>query len=203
MVRIARVVLVLGSATALAAPGGRVVRVERSGGQIVVRPRLCQIRGDGGTCIGDEPKPGQAVVVLDDHRVVSEVQVGEARATLPGCDNLWTIKTRALRGITPDGDKLGVIDPLINPSRARVVDKSNLASPSGQPGDEVWHAIDRDGDGVADILVIRYTCDVAGRPVAGASTFCIDIWARAGQGDGRGPGKLSRMTQLNFGTCNI
>jgi hypothetical protein len=143
------------------------------------------------------------VIVLDDHRVVSELQVGEARATLPGCENLWTIKTRALRGTTPDGDKLGVIDPLINPSRARVVDKTNLASPSGQPGDEVWHAIDRDGDGVADILIVRYTCDAAGRPIAGAATFCIDIWARAGQGGGRGPSKLSRTTQLNFGTCNI
>jgi len=204
MRRLAGIALVMCSATSAATPSGRVVRIERTGGPSAHSPMLCQVRGDGGNCVGDEPRAGQSVIVLDEHRVVAEVQVIETKATLPGCENLWTIKTRPLRGVVTDGDRIGVIDESVNPSRARLVDKANLSSPSGQPGDEVWHAIDRDGDGVADIVSTRYSCDASGRPMTGATTFCLDIWSRSpGARPAQGGGKLIRTTQLNFAMCNI
>jgi len=202
MRRLAGIAVVGWATIAAAAPTGRVVRVERAGGPAIPSPRVCQVRGDTGNCIGEEPRPGQSVVVLDDHRVVAEVQVVEAKPTLPGCENLWTIKTRAQRGVSTDGDRIGVIDAGVNPSRARLVDKANAPSPSGRPGDEVWHAIDRDGDGVADIVSTRYSCDASGQPTTGTATFCLDIWARS-PGPPSALGKLVRTTQLNFATCNL
>ncbi|HMG52855.1 MAG TPA: hypothetical protein VK601_05230, partial [Kofleriaceae bacterium] len=69
-------------------------------------------------------------------------------------------------------------------------------SPSGMPGEEVWRAIDRDGDGSADILITRYNCDTSGRVATGGSTYCIDVWSRVGA-------RMVRTTQLNFAQCNI
>jgi hypothetical protein len=198
--RLPGLAIVLWSAVAFAGPSGRVVRVERVGAGSAVAPRLCEIRGDNGTCVGDEPRVGQTVFVLDEHRVVAEAQVVEAANVVATCPNLWTIKTRALRGAaigTGGSDGIGVIDPAIHSNRARVVDKNHLPiSPSGVPAEEVWRAIDRDGDGTADVLITRYSCDGTGRPVTGGSTYCIDVWARIGP-------RMIRATQLNFAQCNI
>jgi hypothetical protein len=67
-------------------------------------------------------------------------------------------------------------------------------SPSGSADDEVWRAVDRDGDGAADILLTRYSCDAAGRPSTGG-TYCIDVWARTGA-------RMMRTAQINFALCN-
>jgi hypothetical protein len=208
VLRIVGVALTLAAAAAVAAANGRVVRIVRSGAGPSTAPRLCEIRGDSGNCVGEEPKPGQMVTVLDERHVIAEVQIVEANSLLSGCRNLWSVKTRVVRGGGADSDGIGVIDPGINPSRARMLDKTRLpASPSGQPGEEVWRAIDRDGDGTADILITRYSCDAASRPVAG-STYCIDVWERSrapGGQDGQGARstKMSRATRLNFAQCNI
>jgi len=192
---LAGLVFVLGTATALAAPG-RVVRVERTSHAGGGAPRLCEIRGDTGTCIGDEPRPGQTVVVLDERRVIGEVQIVEATPFVASCPKLWTVKTRALRS-GDDHDGIGVIDGGVDPIRAHIVDKDRApSSPSGQPGEDVWRAVDRDGDGNADILITRYSCDAAGQLVAGGSTFCIDVWTRIGR-------RMTKTTQLNFSQCNI
>jgi len=208
VLRIVGVALTLAATVAVAAANGRVVRIVRSGAGPGAAPRLCEIRGDGGNCVGEEPKPGQMVTVLDERHVIAEVQIIEANSLLAGCRNLWSVKTRVVHGGAADSDGIGVIDPSINPSRARMLDKNRLpASPSGQPGEEVWRAIDRDGDGTADILITRYSCDASSRPVAG-STYCIDVWERSraqGDQDGQGarPAKMSRATRLNFAQCNI
>ena len=197
MSRLAALVLVIGTVSARAAPSGRVVRVERAGGSGGAAPRLCEIRGDSGTCVGDEPKLGQTVVVLDDRHVVAELQVVEATPFVASCPNLWAVKTRAARGTAEDVEGIGVIDAGLNPNRAHVLDKDRLpASPSRQPGDEVWRAVDRDGDGTADILITRYSCDAAGKPHPGGSTYCIDVWARIGS-------RMVKTTQLNFAACAI
>jgi len=180
---------------AAAAPSGRVVRVERSGGSRIP-PRLCEIHGDTGNCVGDEPRPGQTVAVMDEHHVVAEVQVVEAASFSPSCPMLWTIKTRPMRGAAADTDGIGVIDASLDLGRAHLLDRGRMpSSPSGLPDDEVWRAIDRDGDGAADILVTRYGCDSAGRATTTGSTFCIDLWARTGA-------RMTRTTQLNFALCN-
>jgi hypothetical protein len=189
-------VFVLGSAAATAGPSGRVIRVERTGGSNVA-PRLCEIRGDGGTCVGDEPKPGQIVIFLDERHVLAEVQIVEAVSTAASCPTLWTVKTRAVQGSVADTDGIGVIDPSLNPGRAHALERGHLPlSPSGLPGEEVWRAIDRDGDGTADIVFTRYSCDASGKLMAAGSAYCIDIWARM-------RAKMLRTTQLNFAQCNI
>lgn len=183
------------SPAALAGPSGRVVRVERSGGSRIP-PRLCEIHGDAGNCVGEEPRTGQTVAVLDERRVVAEVQILEAVSFSPSCPMLWTVKTRLVRGAVPDNDGIGVIDPSLELGRAHLINRTQLpSSPSGMPDDEVWRAIDRDGDGAADILVTRYGCDAEGHATSTAGTFCIDLWARTGA-------RMTRTTQLNFALCN-
>jgi hypothetical protein len=109
---------------------------------------------------------------------------------------LWTVKVRPQRGATADTDGIGVIDPSLVVTRAHLLDRGRLpSSPSGMPDDEVWRAIDRDGDGAADILITRYGCDASGRPGSVGSAFCIDVWARTGA-------RMTRTTQLNFALCN-
>jgi hypothetical protein len=194
--RLTGVVFVIWSATAVAGPTGRVIRVERTGGSNVA-PRLCEVRGDAGTCVGDEPKPGQTVTFMDERRVVAEVQIIDAVSAAASCPTLWTVKTRTVRGSLADGDGIGVIDPSLNPGRAHVLERAHLPpSPSGLPGEEVWRAIDRDGDGAADIVFTRYSCDASGKPLPAGAAFCIDIWARM-------RAKMIRTTQLNFAQCNM
>ncbi|HEX8112419.1 MAG TPA: hypothetical protein VF516_32035, partial [Kofleriaceae bacterium] len=178
-----------------AGPSGRVVRVERSGSSRIP-PRLCEIHGDGGNCVGDEPRAGQTVAVLDEHHVVAEVQIVEATSFSASCPMLWTVKTRLLRGAPVDSDEIGVIDPSLDTARAHLINRTQLpSSPSGLPDDEVWRAIDRDGDGAADILITRYGCDASGRPTSAGNPQCIDLWARTGA-------RMTRTTQLNFALCN-
>jgi hypothetical protein len=197
--RLTGLAIVVWSATAAAAPSGRVIRIERAGGPSTVAPRLCEIRGETGTCVGDEPRVGQTVVVLDERRVIAEVQVIEVASVVAACPNLWMVKTRPVRGGQSDGTVggIGVIDPALNPSRAHVLDRSHLPpSPGGMPNEEVWRAIDRDGDNTADIMITRYNCDSSSKPQSGGSIYCIDVWARIGT-------RLMRTTQLNFAQCNI
>jgi hypothetical protein len=183
------------SPAAASEPSGRVVRVERSGGSRIP-PRLCEIHGETGNCVGDEPHAGQTVVVLDEHHVVAEVEILEATSFSPSCPMLWTVKIRPLRGATADTDGIGVIDPGLVIGRAHLLDRGRLpSSPSGMPDDEVWRAIDRDGDGAADILITRYSCDASGHPGSASGAFCIDVWARTGA-------RMTRTTQLNFALCN-
>ncbi|HEU4732881.1 MAG TPA: hypothetical protein VFT22_33530 [Kofleriaceae bacterium] len=190
---LAGILLVLEAATAWA--GGRVVRIERTGGSDVA-PRLCELRGDAGTCVGDEPRPGQIVTVLDEHHVVAEVQILEETSAAAGCPNLWTVKTRTVRGSIADSDGIGMIDPGINPARAHTLDRGHLpASPGGVPGEEVWRAVDRDGDGTADVVLTHYNCDAAGKWVSGGGAYCIDVWARMRT-------RMVRTTQLNFAQCS-
>jgi hypothetical protein len=190
------IAVVTWSAAADAGPSGRVVRVERSGGSRVA-PRLCDVHGDTGNCVGDEPRAGQLVVMVDEHRVIAEVQIVEAISFSPSCPTLWSVKTRLLRGAPNDSDGLGVIDPSLDLNRAHLIDRSRMpSSPSGSPDDEVWRAIDRDGDGAADIIVTRYSCDASSRPTAASgATYCVDLWARTGA-------RMTRATQLNFALCN-
>lgn len=192
-------VLVAGSLAlgvhAAAEPSGRVVRVERSGSSRIP-PRLCEVHADTGNCVGEQPRAGQIIAVLDEHRVAAEVQILEATRFSPSCPMLWTVKTRLLRGAPAESDGIGVIDPGLDLARAHLINRTQLpSSPSGMPDDEVWRAIDRDGDGAADILITRYGCDSAGRPASAGSTFCVDLWARTGA-------RMTRTTQLNFALCN-
>lgn len=176
-------VLVLWSLTAIAWPRGRVIRVERTNRGATVAPRFCLLRAEGGMCFGEQPVPGQIVRILDEQHVVAEIQIAEATSSVAGCPNVWMVKTREVNSVPIDSDGLGVIDPHLDPNRAHTLDRAHIpASPSGLSGEDVWQAIDRDGDGSADIVVTRYVCDSAGKPVTQGTTYCIDVWAQTGSG---------------------
>jgi len=193
--RLIGVALVLGAAVAAAGPTGRVVRVERSGGTRAT-PRLCEIHGETGNCVGEEPRAGQTVTVLDERRVIAEVKIVEVASFSPSCPMLWTVKTRVIHGGPADSDGVGMIDPNLDPSRAHMIDRGHLPpSPSGSTDEEVWRAVDRDGDGAADVLITRFGCDSSSRPVPGGPAYCMDVWARSGP-------RMVRTTQLNFSHCN-
>lgn len=197
MFRRACLVIALGSATAVAGPSGRVIRVERTTSAPSVAPKLCVLRADTGTCVGDQPMPGQTAYVLDARHAIAEVQIVEATSFAASCTQLWNVKTRSHHALSAESEALAVIDPNLNPSRARMLHGDHLtAGLNGAPDEEVWRAIDRDGDGVADILLTRYSCDAAGKAMPGVATFCMDVWARNGE-------KLARTTQLNFAQCNL
>lgn len=190
------VLLGAATATALAAPTGRVVRIERATGRLAVAPRLCVLHGDAGACVGDEPAAGQIAYVLDGRHAVAEVEIVDASPFAAGCGQLWNIKARTRRGATADGEALAVIDAGLDPSRARVLHGDHLAAGLAVPEGEIWRAIDRDGDDVADILLTRFTCDAAGKPASGVATFCMDVWARVGA-------RMTRTTQLNLARCSV
>jgi hypothetical protein len=184
------------SATAVAGPQGRVVRVERTPTWHAA-PGICDLHGDVGLCFGEEPRAGQTVIALDERQVVAELQVVEASNQVLRCANLWRIKTRATRGALHDGEGIGLIDRSVDVQRAHVIDHPDLRmGPGGHTGDDVWRAIDRDGDGDADAMLTRYTCDDTGHPVAGASSHCIDVWARIGK-------RMTRTAQINLAQCNL
>lgn len=184
------------AATPGAAAPGRVVRIERATSGNTA-PRLCEVRPDAGTCIGEEPRAGQAVYVVTERGVIGEAQITEPATAMTTCANLWSVKLRLVHGDVPGADGIGVIDPGLDARRARVLDKAHLPpSPSGQAGDEVWRAIDRDGDGLADIVFTHYACDAAGGFVLGGTEYCLDIWAHLRS-------RMVRTTQLNFAKCNL
>ena len=177
---------------------GKVVRVERSRGTAAI-PRVCDIRGDrSGTCLGSEPMVGEIVSVLDETGVLAEVRITEATAFATGvgtCTSLWNIKTDVVRGDVSSIPlrTIGVVDPQIHPRRGRNLTREQFPpSPSGRPDDQVVIAVDRDGDGAADILMTQTACDGAGA----SSGSCLDEYANMN-------GRMVRVHQTNFATCGF
>lgn len=183
-------------APATAGPAGRVIRIERSSDGTTVVPEMCLLRGAEALCVGAKPELGRVGFVFDAQRVIAEVEVVEASAT-PKCGQLWDIRVRLRRGALVAVDAIAVLDPRVVPARAHVIDtERTTASLPGGIDDEVWRAIDRDGDDTADLLLTRYACDANGRRAIGVTSFCMDVWARIG-------GKVVRTSQLNFASCDL
>ena len=175
---------------------GRVIRVER-GFDAAVPPRLCELRkGPAGVCVGEQPRPGQQIILVGEQGVLGDAVVTDATSMGDGCAHLWTVQIEAHTTL-PDTGVLGVIDRGLDPQAARMLDHDHFpAPPSGNPAEEIWRAVDRDGDGTADVLFTHYPCDAASNITSGARGFCIDVWARL-------HGKLTRTTQVNFAQCKL
>lgn len=193
-------------ACALAAPAvagprqaGKVVRVERARGATVV-PRVCDVQVDKtGNCFGPEPRVGDIITLVDDTGVVGEARVSEVAAfalggrptSVRGCDGLWSVKTDLLRGDLGSalGRTVGVIDPAMHPRHGRMIPKDQLSAPSGRAEDNPAFGFDRDGDRIADIVLVQSACD-------GAGSMCIEEWARIG-------GEMKPVHQVNFQSCGL
>ncbi len=171
------------------APHGRVVRVERSRSFPLVTPVLCfQFQSDGsGLCIGPEPKTGDSVVLVDESQVVAEVRVDRASRAMPRCDLVWAIQGSVLRG-DPNGGRhsktMGLIDAGIDRRQARRIPEDKVERPG--PDSRVEIGIDRDGDGLADVVVAQGACQTTPQ--------CIEFWSRRSKG-------LERVWTANLQLC--
>lgn len=179
---------------------GKVVRVERPRGTAVM-PRVCDVRADrAGTCLGPEPALGELITVLDETGVIAEVRITEATAFstsgASACQSLWNIKTEVVRGDLTSIPlrTIGVVDPDVHPRKGRMLPKEQFPQPpSGRSDEQVVVAVDRDGDGEADIVLTQTTCDGSGLVPGGS---CIDEWARVN-------GRLVNVQQTNFASCGF
>jgi hypothetical protein len=181
-------------------PAGKVVRVERNRGTTAI-PRVCDVRPSGaGTCIGTEPVPGELIVVLDETGMIAQVRILQATGYSTGgpiaCDSLWAIKTELVRGDLSNVAlrAVGVVDPELQPRKARVLAKERYpAAPSGRPDEHVVVAVDRDGDREPDIVLTQSSCDGSGSFVGGA---CVDQYSRIA-------GRLVRIQHSSFANCGL
>ena len=179
---------------------GKVVRVERTRSTTSI-PRICDVQPDRtGNCFGPEPSIGDIITLVDESGVVGEVRVieisafalaGRPATPTKGCDGLWSVKTELLRGDLANtiARTVGVIDPGMHPRRGRLIPKEQLSPPSGRPDDNPQLGFDRDGDRVADIVLVQASCD-------GAGSMCIEEWARVN-------GEMKRAHQVNFQNCGL
>ncbi len=204
MTRLLGVVLVGAIALpAQAAPRarGKVIRVERVRGPLMI-PRVCDIQADKtGLCLGGQPLSGEMVMVLDETGVIAQARIIDVAAFAVGmgssCNALWRIKTEIVVGdlSTIPMRTIGVVDPEVHPRKGRMYPSSALPHhPNSNSHDKVLAAIDRDGDGAPDIVLTQSACDDSNGQ---ASTgMCVDEWTRVG-------GEMARVQQTNFSSCGL
>lgn len=182
--------------TAVAAPRGRVNRIERpraTSNNVV--PILCAELGDDtGICIGARPQVGDLIVVVDTHKPIAEIRVGGVQPYVANCEVLWTITGEVVRGdltSTNRSQALGLIDPLLDRRAGRRISDDKIAVP--EPGAKVEFGVDRDGNGTADVLATTSSsCDSQ----AGAGE-CVDVWTRSGRNGDR----FSKVWSTNVRSC--
>ena len=173
-----------------APPRGRVVRIERTRTVPLVTPVLCvQMMNDGsGLCIGPQPKPGEVIVVVDEATVLAEIKVDGAAKAMPNCDSVWQVTGSVLRGDPTAGRRnksIGLIDGIVDRQAARRVPDAKVARPA--PDSRVEIGIDRDGDGIADVVAAEATCP-------GVGGECIEFWTRRAKG-------LEKVWSANLRIC--
>ncbi len=165
---------------------GKVVRVERSHGGVHRTPRVCQVQaGEGkGTCWGKAPAVGEVASVVDQQGgVLGELRVTAVNPVMDRCGkpSNWDytfVRESGHIDKAQFGSSFGVFDVEVAPGRTRIADTGKLSPPDGKAGEQVWSALDRDGDGAGDFLVTAYTCDKSGELYTGgtAAGYCIDYW---------------------------
>ncbi len=191
MLRFVGVLLVGISIPALAeTPRGKVVRVERERTFPMVTPVLCvQMQADGsGLCIGPQPKTGDSVILVDETQVLAEIKIDGATKAMPNCDSVWSVTGSVIKGDVTAGKRnksIGLIDANVSKTGARRVPESKTTKPA--PDSRVEIAIDRDGDGTADVVASEATCP-------GVGGECIEFWTRRPKG-------LERVWTANLRIC--
>jgi hypothetical protein len=175
---------------------GKVVRVERPRLHGAERVRVCPLTSPEAqrmTCFGGPaPEAGTRFALVDEvglrgHAVAVrsqpygqeqckfgsahevEVTYEEAHGLDPRPPNGLPF-TLAVQGVSLDAGARLVLDQQLRPS--------------GREVEQVWMALDRDGDGDADLAVTAFECSdqVRDLPIAPVgqrlSTYCIDYWMR-------------------------
>jgi hypothetical protein len=173
---------------------GRVVRVERPRLQPPEPVRFCIITNPaerGMVCYGrTSPAPGTRFSVLDDSGLRGQVTAREATRAeaYDGCQ----LGTAHQVTFDTDGADLGntptfyqvAIQGVSLERGARLLRDPQIRAPSGRSNEQVWAALDRDGDGMADLLGTAYDCTGEERDLPRApagqqiAPLCLDYWLR-------------------------
>lgn len=204
MLRLASVGFVVGAtALAWAAPGGRVVRVERNRGMKAV-PRLCDVQplAKEGLCVG-QPSTGDRVALIDQDRglAIGEFRIdSSAGAADPFVCAGATPVVFKIKGALTSGDPdvvadagriIGLRNLTLDPKVARVLKEQTV--PGTQERAEL--ALDSDGNGSVDYMLVRYPCDDANNPAPmNDRRFCFDTYLERG-------GKLVKAHTDNIQLC--
>jgi hypothetical protein len=200
--RLASLILVGTTALVAAAPG-KVVRVERARSGRAAVPILCMLQPDGsGICLGASPQTGDEISVVGETRTLARVRVAKVMpfrnaGNVVACDTMWQIAGELVPG---SGDlahgyskSVGIIDPTLDAHTARFIPEDKLVPPPDLTGNGHGLGIDRDHDGVADILFLATDCD---QPATSTrSGECIGVWTRANA-------QLHRVSLLDLRSCN-
>ena len=204
-VRLAPLLLLATATSAVAAPRGRVVRVDRSRGQSVP-PRLCVLMDTPGKllCVG-EARAGDAVSFLDSG--TGEL-LGEARIDSAGSGSrmaacagkapvLFDVSATLVSG---SADLLGrsrtvALRGLSLPRHAHGVPEYKV--PEERQAETLQIAIDTDGDSRVDTALYNYACDEQGRVASGGTSDrqCFDTYQERG-------GRLVRTHQDLLELCH-
>ena len=204
MFRLASVGFLVGAAAlAWAAPQGKVVRVERNRGMKAV-PRLCDVQpmAKEGLCVG-QPGNGDRVALIDQDR---GIPVGEYRidSTIGAADPfvcagsspvVFKVKGALASGdpdvIAGSGRIVGLRNLTLDPKIARVV-KNQTAPGSSDPAEL---ALDSDGNGSVDYMLVRYSCDESNQLApTNDRRFCFDTYLERGS-------KLVKVHTDNIQIC--
>ena len=184
-------------APAAAGPGGRhgrVVRIERPRLKAPDPVRFCIITNPGEqamVCYGrGAPAAGARFSVLDDGGLRGQVTTREATRAeaYDGCQ----LGTAHQVSFDASGADLGTaptfyqvaVQGVALERGARLLRDPQIRAPSGRSSEQVWAALDRDGDGMADLLGTAYDCTGEVRDLPRAPSgqhvapLCLDYWLR-------------------------
>ena len=181
--------------TAVRRPG-KVVRVERPRVRAAERVRVCPLTNPDGrrmTCFGGTaPEPGTRFALVDDvglrgHGLAVASQPSGQDYCKIGSAHEVELTYEEPHGLDPRPTNafpftLAVQGVLLEDG-ARVMMDQQLR-PSGREVEQVWMAVDRDGDGDADLAVTAFECsaEVRDLPIAPSgqrvSPYCLDYWLR-------------------------
>ncbi len=210
--RIAPIALALGAlllaGTALSAPRGKVVRVERATTRDAAA-RYCVVNDQPESilCLGTAPDEGEPITYVDPRvGVIGTARVTSAQPSkvypcpgrTPTIFDVSVTLTSGDRDVISSGVTVALRGVRLD-ERAKVVEDYKPPSPSEQ---NVLMAIDTDRTGSADIVLVQYTCDAQGTmtPLGSGggggvvNTQCYDTYVNRG-------GKLVRAHQDLIEIC--
>jgi hypothetical protein len=180
-----------------AARRGRVERVERPRFAAATAVRICPMMppaDDRVTCYGGtQPNVGTTYQLVDEEgvRATARARSVEVAAQDPcRLRGMHDVLLDVVSGKVPRWGQgynttlLGVQGVALEPG-ARVLTDPTLRSPSGRDGDQIWVAIDRDGDARVDLAVTYADCSAEVRDLPRAAgvgqkvtPYCMDYWLR-------------------------
>lgn len=166
---------------------GRIVRVARGGTMRSHEPLFCSMNGGGdrGQCYVRSPKVGDEGYMVERYGggVTGKVRVTsvEPQQDCGSGPQQHFFEYDVVEGNYDGESDWVVFDTGIDPDKGKSAD-GDTPLPDGSGGQNVWLALDRDGDGGADMLTSVYSCDGPSQPTPRySSLYCFEYW-EAGAG---------------------